>query len=195
SEKSPEEIIIIKREQEEKKQEPTYTIKSTAKNTPKKFELKHALMEALIEDENAMDKEVVDTGKSTKKRRTRESESAKKPSTTKESSKDKDPKILGLLWLLRVYDFHGLCCCTKSGYELLLSGRSGLGLTVIPLIDLPEVDNNWANSFAKAHQDPDENKLHNKIDDIGPFIRWYCRMLDIRKRLGHPVYFTVYYSS
>ncbi|GKD83394.1 hypothetical protein Tco_1350233, partial [Tanacetum coccineum] len=32
-------------------------------------------------------------GKSTKRRRTRESESAKKPSTTKEFSKDKDPKV------------------------------------------------------------------------------------------------------
>ncbi|GKA59785.1 hypothetical protein Tco_0759098 [Tanacetum coccineum] len=44
---------------------------------------------------------------------------------------------------------------------------------VIPLIDLPEADNNWANAFAKVHQDPDENKLHNKIDNIGSFIRWY----------------------
>ncbi|GKF52413.1 hypothetical protein Tco_0159323, partial [Tanacetum coccineum] len=69
-------------------------------------------------DENAMDKEVADTvkdhkrkhdgdddddddegpptgsnqGKSKKKRRTREYESAKKPSTTKETSKGKDPK-------------------------------------------------------------------------------------------------------
>ncbi|GJT48874.1 retrovirus-related pol polyprotein from transposon TNT 1-94 [Tanacetum coccineum] len=48
---------------------------------------------------------------------------------------------------------------------------------VIPPIDLPEANNNWANAFAKAHQDPDENKLHNKIDDIGSFIRWYCRRI------------------
>ncbi|GKF67120.1 hypothetical protein Tco_0193637 [Tanacetum coccineum] len=48
---------------------------------------------------------------------------------------------------------------------------------VIPLIDLLEADNNWANAFAKAHQDPDENQLHNKIDDIGSFIRWYCRRI------------------
>ncbi|GJS67383.1 hypothetical protein Tco_0681947 [Tanacetum coccineum] len=48
---------------------------------------------------------------------------------------------------------------------------------VIPPIDLLEADNNWANAFAKAHQDPDENKLHNKIDDIGSFIRWYCRRI------------------
>ncbi|GKE51636.1 hypothetical protein Tco_1486792, partial [Tanacetum coccineum] len=111
SEKSPEEIIIIKREQEEKKQEPTYTIKSTDQAALEEFDLK----KALIEDENTMDKEVADTvkdhkrkhygdddedpparsnqGKSTKKRRKRESESAQKPSTTKESSKGKDPKV------------------------------------------------------------------------------------------------------
>ncbi|GJY70319.1 hypothetical protein Tco_0474022 [Tanacetum coccineum] len=84
SEKSPKEIIRIKREQEEKKQEPTYTIKSTDKAALEEFDLKsalfksmhknksanrnpanyrlyHALMEALIEDENAIDKEVADT--------------------------------------------------------------------------------------------------------------------------------------
>ncbi|GJX12598.1 hypothetical protein Tco_0204356 [Tanacetum coccineum] len=84
SEKSQEEIIRIKREQEEKKQEPTYTIKSTdqaaleefdlksalfksmhknksANRNPANYRLYHALIEALIEDENAMDKEVADT--------------------------------------------------------------------------------------------------------------------------------------
>ncbi|GKB58958.1 hypothetical protein Tco_0915144, partial [Tanacetum coccineum] len=111
SKKNPEDIIRIKREQCEKKQEPTYTIKSTDKAALEEFDLK--------KDENAMDKEVTDTvkyhkrkhdgddddddddegpsagsnqGKSTK-RRTRESDSAKKPSTTKESSKGKDPKV------------------------------------------------------------------------------------------------------
>ncbi|GJY96901.1 hypothetical protein Tco_0513811, partial [Tanacetum coccineum] len=77
--------------------------------------LYHALMEALIEDENAMDKGVADTvknhkrqydddedddedpsggpnqGKKTKRRRTKESESSMKPSTTKETSKAKAP--------------------------------------------------------------------------------------------------------
>ncbi|GJQ89511.1 hypothetical protein Tco_0000650 [Tanacetum coccineum] len=130
-------------EKEEKKQEPTYTIKLTDKAALEEFDLKsalfkfmhknksanrnpanyrlyHALMEALIEDENAMDKEVADMfrdnkrkhdgvdddddenegppagsnqGKSTKKRRKKEFESAKKPSTTKESSMGKDPKV------------------------------------------------------------------------------------------------------
>ncbi|GJS83746.1 hypothetical protein Tco_0750287 [Tanacetum coccineum] len=77
------EIIRIKREQGEKKQESTYTIRSTDKVALEEFDLKsalfkhmnknktanrnlanyhlyHALMEALIADEDAMDKEVKD---------------------------------------------------------------------------------------------------------------------------------------
>ncbi|GJR09062.1 hypothetical protein Tco_0791714 [Tanacetum coccineum] len=212
SEKSLEEIIRNKREQEEKKQEPMYTIKSTDKAALEEFNLKsalfksmhknksanrnpanyrlyHALMEALIEDENAMDKEVADTvkdhkrkhdgdddddddddegppagsnqGKPSKKRRTRESDSAKKPSTTKESSKGKDPKV-----------------GSKTGKSAPANDPVKEPTDkVIPPIDLPEVENNWANAFTKAHQDPDENKLHNKIDDIGSFIKWYCRRI------------------
>ncbi|GJS58339.1 hypothetical protein Tco_0653123 [Tanacetum coccineum] len=101
-------------------------------------------------------------GKSTKRRRIRESESAKKPSTTKESSKDKDAKV-----------------DSKTGKPILEEERpaSPEPEWVIPPIDLPEADNNWANSFAKAHQYLDKNKLHNKIDDRGSFIRWYCRRI------------------
>ncbi|GKA24496.1 hypothetical protein Tco_0710529 [Tanacetum coccineum] len=81
SEKSPKEIIRIKREQGEEKQESTYSIRSTDKVALEEFDLKsalfkhmnknktakienpanyhlyHALMEALIADEDAMDKE------------------------------------------------------------------------------------------------------------------------------------------
>nr|GFA74179.1 hypothetical protein [Tanacetum cinerariifolium] len=83
-EKTPSEIIKIKREQAKKQKMPKYTIKSTDKATLKEFDHKstlyytmhenksfnrnlanymlyHALMEALIKDEDAMDKEVVDT--------------------------------------------------------------------------------------------------------------------------------------
>nr|GEW70281.1 retrovirus-related Pol polyprotein from transposon TNT 1-94 [Tanacetum cinerariifolium] len=80
---------------------------------PSNHQLYHALMEALIGDENAMDKRVVDTvqyhkrkhdddekddedppagpnqGKKTKRRRAKESESSKKPSTTEEIPKGK----------------------------------------------------------------------------------------------------------
>ncbi|GJS59628.1 hypothetical protein Tco_0654412 [Tanacetum coccineum] len=81
SEKSPKEIIRIKREQGEEKQDSTYSIRSTDKVDLEEFDLKsalfkhmnknksanrnpanyhlyHALMEALIADEDAMDKEV-----------------------------------------------------------------------------------------------------------------------------------------
>ncbi|GKE63930.1 hypothetical protein Tco_1514297, partial [Tanacetum coccineum] len=152
-------------------------------------------------------------GKSTKRRRTRESESAKKPSTTKESSKDKDPKVGSKT---------GKSAPAKDPVEeptdevimdeqptedIPISDEGHVSDPedtdnahmpkvpdtttwfrpipeeerpaspepewVIPPIDLPEAVNNWANAFAKAHQDLDENKLHNKIDDIGSFIRWY----------------------
>ncbi|GKE87957.1 hypothetical protein Tco_1565432, partial [Tanacetum coccineum] len=92
SEMSLKEIIRIKREQGKKKPEPKYTIKSTDKAALEEFDLKgalfnimhknksanrnpanyrlyHALMEALIEDENAMDKEVVDKVKDHKRKR------------------------------------------------------------------------------------------------------------------------------
>ncbi|GKG35941.1 hypothetical protein Tco_0443619, partial [Tanacetum coccineum] len=84
-------INMRKREQEEKKLEPTYTIKSTDKAALEKFDLKstlfksmhknksanrnpanyrlyHALMKALIEDENVMDKGVADTVKDHKRK-------------------------------------------------------------------------------------------------------------------------------
>ncbi|GJS31786.1 hypothetical protein Tco_0492406 [Tanacetum coccineum] len=91
SKKSPKEIIRIKREQGEKKQESTYTIRSTDKVALEEFDLKsalfkhmqknrtanrnpanyhlyHALMEALIADEDAMDKEVKDRVKDHKRK-------------------------------------------------------------------------------------------------------------------------------
>ncbi|GJX33386.1 hypothetical protein Tco_0243241 [Tanacetum coccineum] len=91
SKKSLKEIIRIKREQGEKKQESTYTIRSTdkvaleefdLKNTlfkhmhknrtanrnPANYHLNHALMEALIADEDAMDKEAKDKVKDHKRK-------------------------------------------------------------------------------------------------------------------------------
>ncbi|GJR81044.1 hypothetical protein Tco_0151829 [Tanacetum coccineum] len=212
------EIIRIKREQEEKKQEPKYTIKSTdqvaleefdlksalfkfmhkkksANRNPANYRLYHALMEALIEDENAMDKEVCRTREEEK----RESESAQKPSTTKESSKGKDPKagsktgkfapakdlvkdptekvIIDELptedipisneghvsdpedtdnaHMTKIPD-------TTTWFRPILKEErpaSPESEWVIPPIDIPEADNNWANAFAKAHQDPDGKQL------------------------------------
>nr|GEX91056.1 hypothetical protein [Tanacetum cinerariifolium] len=131
------EALVIKKEQAKKQKKPQFTIKSTDKAALQEYDLTsalyqsmhankssnrnfvnhrlyHALIEALIEDENAMDKEVADTvkdhkrkhdddeddddedpparpnqGKKTKRRRAKESESSKKPSTTKETAKGK----------------------------------------------------------------------------------------------------------
>ncbi|GJX88034.1 hypothetical protein Tco_0340048 [Tanacetum coccineum] len=91
SEKSQKEIIKIKKEQGEEKQESTYSIRTTDKVTLEEFDLKsalfkhmnknkttnrnpanyhlyHALMEALIADEDAMDKEVKDRVKDHKRK-------------------------------------------------------------------------------------------------------------------------------
>ncbi|GJY52642.1 hypothetical protein Tco_0443489 [Tanacetum coccineum] len=134
SEKSPSKILKIKKEQAESQKNPQFTIKSTDKAALEEYDLKsalyqsmhanksfnrnpsnhrlyHTLIEALIEDENAIDKGVADTvkdhkrkhdddkdppagpnqGKKIKRRRTKESESSKKPSTTKETPKVKAP--------------------------------------------------------------------------------------------------------
>ncbi|GKD69447.1 hypothetical protein Tco_1323537, partial [Tanacetum coccineum] len=128
--RSASKIRKIKKEQVEKQKMSKYTIKSTNKAALKEYDLKsalyqtmnenksfnrnpanhalyHALMKALIEDENDMDKGVVDIvknhkrkhdddkdddedpstglnqGKKTKRRRTKELESSMKPSTMK----------------------------------------------------------------------------------------------------------------
>nr|GFA36409.1 hypothetical protein [Tanacetum cinerariifolium] len=107
SKKSSSDILKIKKEQAENQKKPHFTIKTTDKATLEEYDLKsalyqsmhtnksfnrnpanhrlyHALMEALIEDENAMDK-------GTKRRRTKEFKSSKKPSSTKETTKGKAP--------------------------------------------------------------------------------------------------------
>nr|GEX86024.1 hypothetical protein [Tanacetum cinerariifolium] len=137
--KLPDPVSIGTEGTSREQKKPQFTIKSTNKAALEEYDLKsaiyqsihanksfyknpinhrlyHALMEALIEDENTMDKEVADTGKDhkrkhddddeddddkdppagpkqgkkTKRRRTKESKSSKKPSTTKETPKDDD---------------------------------------------------------------------------------------------------------
>ncbi|GJY88468.1 hypothetical protein Tco_0503096, partial [Tanacetum coccineum] len=91
SEKSPSEILKIKKEQAESQKNPQFTIKSTDKAALEEYDLKsalyqsmhanksfnrnpsnhrlyHALIEALIEDENAMDKGVANTVKDHKRK-------------------------------------------------------------------------------------------------------------------------------
>nr|GEW16387.1 copia protein [Tanacetum cinerariifolium] len=132
-------IHKIKKEQAEKQKMPKFTIKSTDKAVLKEYDQKsalyktmhanksfnrnptnhrlyHALMEAMIEDENAINKGAANTvqdhkrrhdddeddddedapagpnqGKQTKRKITKDSESSKNPSTTKETPKGKAP--------------------------------------------------------------------------------------------------------
>ncbi|GJZ72304.1 hypothetical protein Tco_0636155 [Tanacetum coccineum] len=46
---------------------------------------------------------------------------------------------------------------------------------VIPPNDLPEPKSNWADAIAKSYQDPEENKLLQKIRDMGSFIKLYYK--------------------
>ncbi|GJR75262.1 hypothetical protein Tco_0087627 [Tanacetum coccineum] len=195
SEKSPKEIIRIKREQGEKKPEPTYTIKSTDKVALEEFDLKGALfnimhknkpqrsvisdddedddddrtlqldqtkrvrrkgrrkrfkclctttsssplMEALIEDENAMDKEVAD----------------------KDTDNAHIPKVPAATWFKPIPEEERPATPEPEW--------------TIPSNDYPEPENNWANVYATTYQDPKENKLQRKTGDIGSFIKWFCK--------------------
>ncbi|GJY99531.1 hypothetical protein Tco_0516961 [Tanacetum coccineum] len=136
SEKSPKEIIRIKREQGEEKQDSTYSIRSTDKVDLEEFDLKsalfrhmnknksanrnttnyhlyHALMEALIADEDAMDKEVKDKALQleTKRRRSDsaasgsahpppkdDDQSSKKPRESDASASKQHPALTSTGW-------------------------------------------------------------------------------------------------
>ncbi|GJR97426.1 hypothetical protein Tco_0269600 [Tanacetum coccineum] len=52
---------------------------------------------------------------------------------------------------------------------------------VIPPIDLPETENNWADALAKTYKDPEENKLLRKTRDMRSFIKWYCKQIGKKK--------------
>ncbi|GJX04526.1 hypothetical protein Tco_0190442 [Tanacetum coccineum] len=51
----------------------------------------------------------------------------------------------------------------------------------VSLNDLPEPENSWANALANSYQDPKENKLLQKISDMGSFIKWYCKQIGKKK--------------
>ncbi|GJX90811.1 hypothetical protein Tco_0344137 [Tanacetum coccineum] len=110
SEKSASEILQIKREQVEKQQKPKFTIKSTDKAALEEYDLKsalyqsmhanksfnrnpanhrlyYALMESLIEDENAMDKGVAGTVTDHKRKQRFEEPYSWKPNQDQESCK------------------------------------------------------------------------------------------------------------
>nr|GEV96273.1 hypothetical protein [Tanacetum cinerariifolium] len=52
---------------------------------------------------------------------------------------------------------------------------------IIPLTDLREAENNWADALAKSYKDPEENKLLSKTGDMGSFIKWFCKRIRKKK--------------
>ncbi|GJU53669.1 hypothetical protein Tco_1227383 [Tanacetum coccineum] len=99
-------------------------------------------------------------GKSTKRRRTRESESAKNPSTTKESSKDKDPNVGSKT---------GKSAPAKVPVE---EPTDEVIMDEQPTEDIPIFDEGHVSDLEDT-----DNAHMPKIDDIGSFIRWYCRRI------------------
>ncbi|GKC10113.1 hypothetical protein Tco_1001723 [Tanacetum coccineum] len=65
----------------------------------------------------------------------------------------------------------------------------------IPLNELPEAENNYADALAKSDKDLEENKLLSKTRDMGSFIKWYCKRIRKKKLtkadLEGPAYMTV----
>ncbi|GJR14002.1 hypothetical protein Tco_0796654 [Tanacetum coccineum] len=233
SEKSPEEILIIKREQEEQKHVPTYTIKSTDTTTLKEFDLKaalfktihenksanrnpannrlyHALMEALIEDENAMEKEVADKvkdhkrkhdsdddeddddegppagsnqGKSTKRRRHDSGASGSAQPPSKDSEQSTKNKLDSDASAAQQPPAHVVQPTTS--WLSLIPEEDRLETPklewTIPSNDYSEPENNWENVYAITYQDPEENKLQRKTGDIGSFIKWFCKRTGKKK--------------
>ncbi|GJT69103.1 hypothetical protein Tco_1028389 [Tanacetum coccineum] len=52
---------------------------------------------------------------------------------------------------------------------------------IIPPIELPKAENNWADALAKTYKAPEENKLLSKTRDMSSFIKWYCRRIGKEK--------------
>ncbi|GKD69639.1 hypothetical protein Tco_1323729, partial [Tanacetum coccineum] len=218
SRKSLKEIIIIKREQGEKKQESTYTIRSTDKVALEEFDLKnalfkhmnknmtanrnpvnyhlyHALMETLIADEDAMDKEVKDhkikhdsdddeddddegpsagsnQGKSTKRRRHDSGASRDAPESGhfEHSSDDLSKQDEGHVSDLENTDNTHIPKVTAATWFKPIP-EDQIPATpepewTIPPNDFPEPENNWANAYATTYQVSAKNKLQRKMYDI-----------------------------
>ncbi|GKF43712.1 hypothetical protein Tco_0130264, partial [Tanacetum coccineum] len=217
SKKSPKEIIIIKREQGEEKQDSTYSIRSTDKVALEEFDLKialfkhmnknktanrnpanyhlyHALIEALIADEDAMDKEVAVKVKDHKRKHEKKDRicrfwitdtrddvvnSSMPRSDTKSEHSEQSSDGIPMQDEGHVSDMedtnnaHIPKVSTTTWFKPIPEGERPATPKpewTIPPNDFPELKNNWANTYAMTYQVPAENKLQRKTYDIGSFI-------------------------
>ncbi|GJS09025.1 hypothetical protein Tco_0365821 [Tanacetum coccineum] len=208
SEKSPKEIIRIKREQGEEKQDSTYSIRSTDKVDLEEFDLKsalfkhmnkiksanrntanyhlyHALMEALIADEDAMDKEVADKVKDHKRKHDSDDDEGRvddkglQLDQTRVGQQREEDLILPLLAL------------TSTGWQITDTRDAGADSSMHR--SDPESEHSEQSSDDIPMQDEgndsdmedtdncSHSKLKGKTYDIGSFIKWFCRRTGKKK--------------
>ncbi|GJU40655.1 hypothetical protein Tco_1193612 [Tanacetum coccineum] len=190
SEKSPKEIIRIKKEQGEEKQDSTYSIRSTDKVDLEEFDLKsalfkhmnkiksanrnpanyhlyHALMEALIADELPWIRKL-----QTRLKITRESMIV---------------MMMKTMMMMKALQLDQTRVSQQRGEDTIQPIPEGERSATpepewtIPPNDFPEPENNWANTYATTYKVPAENKLQRKTYDIGTFIKWFCRRTGKKK--------------
>ncbi|GJS42580.1 thioredoxin-like protein Clot [Tanacetum coccineum] len=135
SKKSPKEIIRIKKNK-------------TANRNPANYHLYHALMEALIADEDAMDKEVKDRVKDHKRKHDNEGHVL----DLEDTDNAYIPKVTAATWFKPIPEDERPATPEPEW--------------TIPLNDFPEPENNWENAYATTYQVPGKNKLQRKTYDI-----------------------------
>ncbi|GJY46268.1 hypothetical protein Tco_0435331 [Tanacetum coccineum] len=147
--------------------------KSANKNTTN-YRLYHALMEALIADEDAMDKEVADQVKDHKRKHDKwmmmkddQSKDERNDSDMEDTDNAHIPKVSTTTWF-------------KPIPESERPATPEPEWTISPN-DFPEPEHNWANAYATTYKVPEENKLQRKTYDIGSFIKWFCRRTGKKK--------------
>ncbi|GJY49569.1 hypothetical protein Tco_0439525 [Tanacetum coccineum] len=201
SEKSPKEIIKAKKEQDEEKQDSTYSIRSTDKVDLKEFDLK------------------------TKPPPKDDDQSSKKPRESDASASKQHPALTSTGWQITdTRDAGADSSMHRSDPESEHSEQSSDDISMqdegndsdmedtdnahipkvstttwfkpipeserpatpepewtIPPNDFPEPEHNWANAYATTYKVPEENKLQRKTYDIGSFIKWFCRRTGKKK--------------
>ncbi|GJS43445.1 hypothetical protein Tco_0568488 [Tanacetum coccineum] len=162
SKKSTLDILMIKREQAEKQKMPQLTIKSTDKEALKEYDLKN------YDDEDDDDEDPSagpNQGKTIKRRKTKESKSSKKLSTTKEPSKEIDDLVNTAAEdvVLDVDQLHdNSTSCKRQSFQSKIGGSYQPPKCLLILIlewnmlrsvlDQPEQP--WFNQMVTASEDP-----------------------------------------
>ncbi|GJU99908.1 hypothetical protein Tco_1329179 [Tanacetum coccineum] len=171
SKKSSKEIIIIKREQGEEKQDSTYSIRSTDKDKSAKKE-----------------KDTIQVLSGSAQPPTKDDEQSSKKPRESDASASNNSKLSTstVFWqITNTRDVVVVSSMHRSDPESKHSEQSSDDIPMqdeghrlatpelewtIPPNDFPEPENNWANTYATTYQVPAENKLQRKTYDIGSFI-------------------------